>query len=198
MNCKNNYDYENKQSIQDFRTIKTRQNIEYEEPVLRDAKHKLNKEQISRLNPVDFEIYNKIDSTDEFNMQHKNANYQNDSNSNKRDLYNPTEFKKTNFNNENNDQSFFSVNNFKNTGNPFIANNLISTKFAFNKNQINSNINESENKNNAYDSVVGKIIRAKEPEIRSNFITDKNEKIKNANVLVEEFMKDITKVSFFI
>lgn len=175
-----------------------KQNLEYEEPVLRDVKNILNKEQINRLNPIDFEIYNKIDSSEDFKMQHKNINYQNESywSGNRREQFNTNDFKKSNFNNENNDQSFFSVNNFKNTGNPFISNNLISTKFAFNKNQINNNTSNqySNYNNNANDSVVGKIIRAKEPDVKINFI-DKNQKIKNANVLVEEFMKDISKVN---
>ncbi len=176
--------------------MKTKQNIEYEEPILRDSKNKFSKDYINRLNPVDFETYNKIDSTHEFDMQHKNSIYQNDSNTKTKEQYNNTnyEFKKTNLNSDINNQSFFSVNNFKNTGNPFIANNLNSTKFVFNKNQINNNSNESDSRNNALESVVGKIIRAKEPEITSNYNTDKNEKIKNANSLVEEFMKDISKV----
>lgn len=191
-----NNNYENEQSTQDFRNTKTKQIIEYEEPILRDARHKLSREQINRLNPIDFEIFNRIDSTSDFNMQHRNITHHNDSNGNKNEQYKTNEFKNTNFNNDNN-LSFFSVNNFKNTGNPFITNNLISTKFAFNKNQTHNNSNDNNLNNNPFDSVVGKIIRAKEPEIGTNYI-DKNEKIKNANVLVEEFMKDISKVRYLL
>lgn len=103
---------------------------------------------------------------------------------------NNNENQKANIHNETN-LSYFSVNNFKNTGNPFIQNNLVNPKFSFNKNQFNNNFKQSNNDD--YDNVVGKIIRPKEPEINMK-PSDKNDKIKNANILVEEFMKDINKV----
>jgi len=189
---------QNINSIRDFKKeIKSKSNLEFEDPVLKTTKIKT-KEQINRLNPIDFEIYNKIDSTNDFNFHHKNTSYQRDSpyrnNIRILETQNNNENHKANVHNETN-LSYFSMNNFKNTGNPFIQTNLANPKFSFNKNQFNNNFKQSNN--DAFDNIVGKIIRAKEPEITSK-LSDKKDKIKNANILVEEFMKDINKVIYII
>jgi len=189
--------------------LKAKKKIQYEEPVSRNTNNSnFNaKEKINRLNPIDFVVYNKIESTNDFNFHHytennnsgfndQNNNYENLKNTQYNNFMNKNtknDFKKTN---TDQNQSYFSTNNFKNTGNPFITNNLVSTKFSYNKNQFNKN-NNNFNENNVNDSVVGKIIRAKEPEIKVNF-SEKTDKIKNANSLVEEFMKDIIKVYLII
>lgn len=143
------------------------------------------------------EIYNKIDSNDNFYFQHKNqGSEQKDKESSREKPQN---------NNQTN-QSYFSINNFKNTNNPFITNNLINAKLNItNKSDLNNLSNFSTvkgyNKDTyAFESVVSRIIKIKDhANIISNDKTIYNkvettDKIKNAGYIVEEFFKDIQNV----
>jgi hypothetical protein len=196
----NNNLIENQQNQQNFSMYSTnskkKENYVFENAVLRNDKNF--KEIINRLNPVDFKTYNDNDNNFNQNQNQRfkhSDNYDNNNNDfsidkNKDNIHENLNKYNNKFEDLNN-QSYFSDLNFKNTNNPFIKNNFSNT----NTSKI-SLTKKYDNEKNLGISVVDQLIKNdnnNKNEIQAD-IDNKDEKIKSANYLVQEFMKDVNKV----